>query len=89
MLLGGGEVCFVAMEMCAVCLPSPPVGSAHLKWPCPQLGSFRKLLEWEGGSGERAGMASAGSHHCVSGHCVPSGLSEEKLAPICALREVE
>lgn len=75
-------------DVCSV-FPCSPAGSAHLKWPCPQLGSFRKLLEWEGGSGERAGMASAGSHHCVSGHCVPSGLSEEKLAPICALREVE
>lgn len=79
-----GDVCSVS--------PSPPPHRRRFCPPevaMPPLGSFRKLLEWEGGSGERAGMASAGSHHCVSGHCVPSGLSEEKLAPICGLREVE
>lgn len=86
-LLLGRRVCLVAMEMCAVGLPAPPAGSVPAKWPCPRLDALRELLAhggWEGGPVERAGRPRLAATHCTSGV-----RSEEKLAPICGLREAE
>lgn len=45
----------VAMEMYAVGLPSPPAGSAPLKWLCPRLDALRKLLAHRGVGGRVSG----------------------------------
>lgn len=81
------RVCLVAMEMCAVGLSAspealPPRSVCVPDWMVSE--SCWHTVGWEGGSVERAGRPWLAATNCTS-----SVLSEEKLAPVCGLREAQ
>lgn len=75
----------VAMEMCALGLPPPPPAAGSVPgWVrAPQLGSFRSP---QAVCGVREAWPWPAATSWVSAHRVSSGLSEDKLAPVCGWR---